>query len=182
MGSGKTTVAGLLEQRGYVVIDADREAKGVMERSAEIRARLADAFGAGVLADDSIDFPALGAKVFERFENLRTLNAIVHPPLLDYLAAILESHSEQKVVLDAALLPLWNNESWFHRLWWVDCDRDTRLRRVCAKTGLPEEAVRRRMDMQERLFAPPPSPPWTYVANTGNHSQLQATIEQLLST
>ncbi|MBD3243091.1 MAG: dephospho-CoA kinase [Chitinivibrionales bacterium] len=180
MGSGKSTIAGLLTRGGYVVIDADREAKGVMEHSTDVRAKLADTFGDDVLSTEGIDFRALGAKVFQDLENLRKLNTIAHPPLLEHLRAKLESLADKKTVLDAALLPLWNHEAWFAQLWWVDCNRETRLQRVHAKTGLPQDTIRRRMDKQEQLYAPPPSPPWIRIVNDGDLPHLEETVAALL--
>ncbi len=80
IGAGKSTVAGLLAERGAVVIDADRLAREVVEPGTDGLSAVAAAFGHDVLADDgSLDRKALAAKVFGDAAALATLNAIVHP-------------------------------------------------------------------------------------------------------
>ena len=80
IGAGKSTVAGLLAERGAVVIDADRLAREVVEPGTDGLSAVAAAFGRDVLADDgSLDRKALAARVFGDAAALATLNAIVHP-------------------------------------------------------------------------------------------------------
>ncbi|MBJ7454104.1 MAG: dephospho-CoA kinase, partial [Blastococcus sp.] len=80
IGSGKSTVAGLLASRGAVVVDADRIAREVVEPGTPGLAAVAEAFGEGVLAaDGSLDRPALAAIVFSDPEARARLDGIVHP-------------------------------------------------------------------------------------------------------
>ena len=80
IGSGKSTVAGLLAARGAVVIDADRIAREVVEPGTPGLAAVVEAFGPEVLTPDgALDRPALAAVVFADPEARRRLDAIVHP-------------------------------------------------------------------------------------------------------
>src|SRR3954469_21299197 len=80
IGSGKSTVAALLAERGAVVVDADRIAREVVERGTPGLAAVAAGFGAGVLAaDGTLDRPALAAVVFADPDARARLDGIVHP-------------------------------------------------------------------------------------------------------
>jgi len=80
IGSGKSTVAAMLAERGAVLIDADELAREVVEPGRPAYAKVAERFGAGVVAPDgSLDRPALAAVVFNDPAALADLDAIVHP-------------------------------------------------------------------------------------------------------
>ena len=80
IGSGKSTVAALLAERGAVVVDADRLAREAVEVGTPGYAAVVERFGPGVVAaDGSLDRGALAARVFADPAALADLNAIVHP-------------------------------------------------------------------------------------------------------
>src|SRR5690349_20010663 len=84
IGSGKSTVAGLLAERGAAVIDADRIAREVVEPGTQGLAAVVEAFGDGILAaDGSLDRPALAAVLFTDAGARARLDGIVHPLVRD---------------------------------------------------------------------------------------------------
>lgn len=167
MGSGKTTAARLLCRDGAVVIDADLEAKQLMTTDRSVLGKLQRAFGQKVLDADGLSFSALGKRAFSSRENLLRLNAIVHPPLLERLRHRLDrAGSGERIILDAALLPLWSVEPWFDACIWIEAPRGLRLRRVLsARPDLDEATVLNRMSLQEEIMRPPAVPPWKNVKN-----------------
>lgn len=87
IGSGKSTVAGLLRQAGAVVIDADAIARLVVEPGRPALAQIVDRFGAEVLlADGRLDRPALAGVVFNDPSALADLEAITHPRIGEEIA------------------------------------------------------------------------------------------------
>ena len=65
IGSGKSTVSSLLEDRGAVIIDADAIVREVQLPGSPVLAKLAEKFGAEVLASDgSLDRQAVANIVF----------------------------------------------------------------------------------------------------------------------
>jgi dephospho-CoA kinase len=80
IGSGKSTVSSLLEDKGAVIIDADAIVREVQLPGSPVLAKLAEKFGAEVLASDgSLDRQAVANIVFTDPDALKALNAIVHP-------------------------------------------------------------------------------------------------------
>ena len=65
IGSGKSTVAAMLVERGAVLIDADEVAREVVEPGRGAYAKVVERFGPGVVAPDgSLDRSAMAAIVF----------------------------------------------------------------------------------------------------------------------
>ena len=80
IASGKSTVAVMLREQGFAVIEADRISHGLIERGGAAYAEVAELAGAAVLdADGNIDRGRVAAIVFNDPEKLRRLNKIIHP-------------------------------------------------------------------------------------------------------
>ncbi|MFN2389096.1 MAG: dephospho-CoA kinase, partial [Actinomycetota bacterium] len=108
IGSGKSTLAALLAEKGAQVIDADQIGRDVVRPGTRTWHSLVDQFGRQILAAHSlnIDRRRLADIVFADRDKLAALNAIVHPPILEEIAAALERlrHTEAIVILDVALI------------------------------------------------------------------------------
>jgi dephospho-CoA kinase len=106
MGSGKSTVADLLVQRGAVVVDADAIAREVVEPGTPALAALVERFGEGILAaDGTLDRPALGAVAFADVQSREDLEAITHPAInTAFLEAMQAAPADAVVVCDVPLL------------------------------------------------------------------------------
>lgn len=107
IGSGKSTVSALLEEKGAVIIDADAIVRAVQLPGSPVLAKLAERFGTQVLANDgSLDRQAVANIVFNDPDALKALNAIVHPAVgLEMNRRIIEQRtSGHVVVLDIPLL------------------------------------------------------------------------------
>ncbi len=111
IGSGKSTVAQLLLERGAKLIDADQLAREVVEPGTEVLAQVVERFGSGVLTETgALDRPKLAEIVFAEASARRDLDAIVHPAIgrlmMERLAALSASPTAATdvVVLDIPLL------------------------------------------------------------------------------
>jgi dephospho-CoA kinase len=82
IGSGKSTVARLLAERGAEVIDVDAVGRAVIAPGGRAEAAVLAEFGDGIVAPDgSIDRRALARVVFEHPAGLARLEAISHPAI-----------------------------------------------------------------------------------------------------
>lgn len=108
IGSGKTTFAALLAERGAQIIDADTLGRDALRPGRPAWHSVVSQFGDEVLQADSleIDRKRLAALVFNDPNKLAALNAIVHPVIFEGIADRLEklSLTDDIVVLDAALV------------------------------------------------------------------------------
>jgi dephospho-CoA kinase len=92
-----------------------------------------------------------------------------------------DKHQANRIVLDAALISLWNIEDWFDRLFWVDSTLEERLDRLCRKYQGKIDCTEldRRMRMQEDLFKPPVSDRWFFIKNQGDINSMEKLVKQL---
>jgi dephospho-CoA kinase len=107
IGSGKSTVARLLEAKGAEIIDADILGHEVQVPGEPAYEALIRRFGPDIVgANGSVDRAKLGRIVFEDPAALVDLNAIVHPEIYKRIIARIDElkDSNRVVVLDAALL------------------------------------------------------------------------------
>jgi dephospho-CoA kinase len=182
MGAGKTTCAGLIlnalkDRCGKaVVIDADAEAKRLMQGNKAIQQRLAESFGESMISNGDIVFSALGRLAFSSMPKLLALNGIVHPPLLERLKELIFSKSNGCVICDAALIPLWQVEDWFDALMWVQSPFEQRRQRLLKKVPLTPEELTARMLLQQEIVPVPNQTPWIMIHNQGTLEELRPPV------
>ena len=83
IGSGKSTIAGILKQLGYPVYLADPEASRLINRSVEIRNDLTGLFGADLYTPRGmLDKKLLADIIFKNPQALSQVNGIVHPRVI----------------------------------------------------------------------------------------------------
>ena len=108
IGSGKSTFAALMAERGAEVIDADRIGHDALLPGKSAWHSVVDQFGDDILGAGGmeIDRKRLGGIVFSDPKKLTALNAIVHPLIVREVADRLEAlaGTDKVVVLDAALI------------------------------------------------------------------------------
>ena len=181
IGSGKSTVAAMLAERGAVVVDADRLARDAVAVGTVGHRAVVDRFGAEVVAGDgSLDRRALAGVVFDDPSALADLNAIVHPrvrtAIADRLAELTGSNAV--VVLEIPLLVESRRSYGESAVVVVDCPEDIALRRLVDGRGMDEVDARRRMAAQipraDRLAAAD-----IVVDNAGSPDALESQVAEL---
>jgi dephospho-CoA kinase len=111
LGSGKSTVAGLLGGFGAYLLEADAIARMLMQPGERVYAAIVERFGAGVvLPDGRLDRAALARLAFSEGDGkqLEDLNAIVHPATIGRQAELTEAifvrDPHAMVVVESALI------------------------------------------------------------------------------
>ena len=153
IGSGKSAVAARLAALGAVVLDGDTAARAVVEPGTAGLARIAEAFGSGVVRDDgSLDRAKLAGIVFSDESARLTLNDITHPLIHQHMDAdeqviVAERGPDLIVVHDVPLLAEGQRASDFDVVLVVDVPTEVQVERLAGR-GLPEEQARARMAAQ----------------------------------
>jgi dephospho-CoA kinase len=154
IGAGKTAVAGLLAERGAIVIDVDAIGREVLEPSGRAYGAVVAAFGAGILDQAGhIDRAALARVVFGDPAQLAVLTAISHPAINAELIARLDAlPADSVVVLDMAILAESNlgrsdPEHSYQFVITVEAPVELRVERA-VRRGMGADEVRRRMKAQ----------------------------------
>ena len=148
IGSGKSTVAQLLSERGATIIDADVLARRAVEAGTPGHRAIVERWGTSILAaDGGLDRGALRRIVFSEQAELEQLNSIVHPEVERMRAVLVEQarlRGDQLVVCDIPLLFERRMTDDFDRIVLVDAPRPVRLERLVRERGLRETEA---MDM-----------------------------------
>jgi dephospho-CoA kinase len=154
IGSGKSTVARLLAERGAVIVDADRIAREVQQPGSQVLDQMAERFGADIIGDDgSLDRPAVAAIVFGDSDAARAaladLNAIVHPAMQREIQRQIDAHAgtDRVVVLDFPLLTE-NPRPDLDEFVVVDVDPDVAVDRLVTQRKMDEADARNRIVSQ----------------------------------
>jgi len=154
IGSGKSEVARRLAERGAVLIDADVAAREVVVPGSPGLARIAAAFGEGVLRPDgSLDRERLGQKVFADPGLRATLNAIVHPLVRTWMeeaerAAVRAAPPGPVIVHDVPLLAESRGKAGFDVVIVVDVPPELQVERLVRLRGMAADQARARMAAQ----------------------------------
>ena len=148
IGSGKSTVAQLLSERGATIIDADVLARRAVEVGTPGHRAIVERWGTSILgADGGLDRGALRRIVFSEQAELEQLNSIVHPEVERMRAVLVEQarlRGDQLVVCDIPLLFERRMTGDFDRIVLVDAPRPVRLERLVRERSLRETEA---MDM-----------------------------------
>lgn len=175
IGSGKSRVADFFAELGASVIDTDVLAHELTAPGGAaidaIRAEFGDAL---IAADGALDRAAMRELVFNDSLARQRLEAILHP--LIHSAACERAHTAQGCYLVFVVPLLVESGRWrdrVDRICVVDCDPETQIERVRARSGLTPDAIARIMSAQasraERLD----------VADDVIHNDAQTTISML---
>lgn len=150
IGSGKSTVARMLEVRGAVLIDADAIARELVEPGQPALDALVREFGTGILQPDgSLSRATLAKLAFENPGATERLNAIMHPLIAAESRRRMDSARPDSVVIyDMPLLVETGQASLVDTVVVVDVPEDVQLERAVRLRGLDAEDVRRRMEVQ----------------------------------
>jgi len=146
IGSGKSTVAKRLQQRGATLIDADQISRSLTAAGGAALPAIAAAFGPELIdAQGALDRGRMRELVFADPEARQRLEGILHPLIAEQTQRLQQqalSQNNKLVVHDIPLLV--ESGRWRPQLdgvLVVDCRESTQIERVMARNGLSQVAV-----------------------------------------
>ncbi len=149
IGSGKSTVAGFFAALGIPVIDTDAIAHELTASGQPATREIAKAFGSDVCdAQGALNRAALRERVFRDHEARRQLEGILHPLIRREVERRLVGLRAPYVVIVVPLLIESGFTRLVDRILVVDAREEDQIRRVAARNGLGEAAIRRILDAQ----------------------------------
>ncbi|MEE4201225.1 dephospho-CoA kinase [Erythrobacter sp.] len=180
IGMGKSTVAGMFEDAGVPVFDADAEVRAMQGPGGELVERIEAAFP-GSTSADGVDREALGALVFADKTKLAALEGIVHPAVAAKRALFLERHAGAPLVLfDIPLLFERGGHEAVDIVVVVSAPPQAQRERVLSRPGMTEAKFEHILglqtpDAEKRARA-------DHVIDTGTSlAQTRAQVEQLVA-
>lgn len=150
IGSGKSTVAGMLAALGAAIINADAISRQLTAAGGMALPAIAAAFGAGCIDPaGAMDRDAVRALVFSDPDAKRRLEAIIHPLVASETArqaSVAEAAGAPCIVFDVPLLVesgRWRSQ--LQQVLVIDCSAEQQISRVMRRSGWSREAVQQVM-------------------------------------
>lgn len=158
IGSGKSTVAGILQKMGAHIVDTDEISHALTARGGDAIPAIAQAFGADFIdAHGALDRARMRALFFSDTSAKQRLQAILHPLILQRakMLATQPVDAPYTLVVVPLLFESGHYRDWLQRIVVVDCPEDLQVARTRARSNLDETTVRaimaQQLPRQERL-------------------------------
>lgn len=189
IGSGKSTVARLLADRGAIVVDADQVAREVVGPGEPALTEIAERFGTDVIDPEGrLDREALAAIVFDDAGARQDLESITHPRIGERVAERIARAQQAEdrdgrpriVVVDHPLLVESGAAAQYPTVVVVSTPEDERVRRLVDQRGMPEADARARIRAQAD-DATREAAATHVIDNSGPPGALAVQVDQLLA-
>ncbi len=183
IGSGKSAAADAFGRLGAAIVDTDAIAHQLTGPGGAAMPAIREAFGDGVVAADGrLERAAMRARAFADPQVRRRLESILHPMIRAESDRLCQAAAAAGAPYVMLVVPLLIESGTYRqragRVAVVDCREETQVARVRARSGLPEEEVRRIMaaqvGRQDRLAAAD-----DVIDNEGDLAALQARVADL---
>lgn len=148
IGSGKSTVCAILAEFGVAVYDSDSRAKRLMNEDNTLREHLVERFGSEVYCAEGLNRIYLAERVFGNPEELKALNAIVHPAVMDDFDRWALEQEGSYVVLESAILFEASLDRRVDVSVAVMAPEELRIERAMQRDGAQREQIVARMNNQ----------------------------------
>ena len=150
IGSGKSSVAAILQELGAAVIDTDEIAHRLTAPGQPGAAAIGEQFGAGYLRPDgALDRDRMRALVFADPVAKKRLEAILHPMIrATVAAAVATARGPYVVIVVPLLIETGAYRDIAQRVLVVDASEEQQTARVMQRNGLDPESVRAIMAAQ----------------------------------
>jgi dephospho-CoA kinase len=179
IGSGKTTIANYFYSLGIPIYIADDEAKKLMN-SVEIKDAIINTFGEAIVENGNLNREKLAKIVFDNPEDLKKLNAIIHPAVKSHFKKWLLQHKKaMNIIYEAAIL--------FESGSFKNCDYiitvtapiESRIERVIKRDNTSKEKILKRIAAQwtdaQRILKS------DFIIQNDNSKETQQQIQKILN-
>lgn len=191
MAAGKNAVCRILEERGFIALDADKQVHGAIEKAAPeiIKTFSNEAKAQNITLTDEngrINRRELGRLLFTSKELLSKQESIVYPVIIEETKRFIQKQKEQKsgadIILNATVLyktPELLNLCKY--IIYVDAPKITRIVRALKRDRMPLRQILGRFASQKNLFSEykKTGVPIIKITNAGSEKKLKSAIESL---
>ncbi|MEL4025806.1 dephospho-CoA kinase [Lysinibacillus endophyticus] len=152
IASGKSTVANMLKEYGFPIVDADLVARQVVERGSETLQKIAGVFGPEVITPEgAMDRAKVGSIIFHDESKRKVLNDIIHPAIRAEMLRQRDEHvanGAKTVIMDIPLLFESKLQHYVEKILVVSVNEETQLKRLIERNRLNEEDAKARISSQ----------------------------------
>lgn len=193
IGTGKSTAAEYLKDKGFAHIDADQIGRDITADGSPMLPVLDSIFGPGgeygvegfeILREDgSLDRKALASIVFTNMDRKLKLDEVMFKAIIAETERLIDVYTAEDpvgILIDAPLLFEAGLDKNCDLVLLIVADMDVRIHRVCARDGATEQEVRNRInsqmsDEEKRLRS------HVIVDNSGSIEELEKQLDNFFS-
>ncbi|MBR1747972.1 MAG: dephospho-CoA kinase [Clostridia bacterium] len=176
IGSGKTTVAHLLREKGYHVVDCDR-INSLLFNEEEYLSKLRVLFPE--TRDRNIDKRLIAEIVFSDESKRKLLNELAHPIIMERALAEAKKF-EGTVFVEIPLFFGSGYESYFKKVWIVTSSDEVRLERILKRDKRSKEEAQAIIQRQKMTVTENDN--YCVINNDGDIRHLSEQLDRLLCT
>lgn len=149
IGSGKSTVAKIIQTLGYPVYYSDEKAKQ-MYFLTDVKNQIIEILGKDAyLNDKQINKNYIASKIFSDKSLLEKINHIIHSAVKKDFQTFLNEHKEKNIVFkESALIFEAGLQNNCDKIILVTAPKDIRIKRVMKRDNLSEKEILQRMNNQ----------------------------------
>lgn len=149
IASGKTTVSSFLKAKGFLIFDADKIAKEILEQE-EIKKEIVFNFDEEILDNNlEIDRKKLKNIIFKDKKKLEKLNGIIHPRVYKFFEKISKGQKlEELVIFDVPLLFESGIDKLCDKTLLIWASRDIRIERIMKRDNIEYSLAQKIIDSQ----------------------------------
>lgn len=149
IGSGKSTIAKMVQTLGFPVFFADTEAKEILDSDSSIKRQLIEHFGNKIYHDNGkLNRPELAKIIFNDSSAKELVNSIVHPAVWNRFCQWSKAQNSRAAFMESAILHEcgWSNR--FDQIICVTAELETRIQRTMERDNCSREQVIARINNQ----------------------------------
>lgn len=150
IGSGKTTVAKMIEELGFSVYYSDIRAKELVNESAFLKSKITELLGEESYNKEGLyNRKYVGSVVFENPEKLESLNSIIHPAVKSDFQNWRQKNADKEIIFkETALLFELDLDKACYKSILVTAEDNSRIKRVMDRDDKTYREVQSIMNKQ----------------------------------
>ncbi len=148
IGCGKSMVSRIINLMGFSVYDSDINAKKLTDENVEIRCKLTELFGAEVYKNNRLNRAFLAQQIFSNAQMRQTVNAIIHPAVLNDFMQWSRTQTSPIVFIESAILFESGFDKYVDKIVFVTSPMDLRVARIQQRDHANRADIQRRMAAQ----------------------------------
>ena len=153
IGSGKSTASKFFEKLGAFILDADKEAKNLLEKNEIVQHEVISEFGTDIInTTGKVDKNKLARVAFQDVDHQRRLNSVVHPYIYDLIDKtfdkVLNDGKYAVFIIDAAMIYESGYDIHLDYIIVITAQLKNRMERALARNTLTREEILKRIEFQ----------------------------------
>ncbi len=183
IGSGKSTVSGIIKMLGYKVFESDMEVSKLFENRDIIKI-IKDNFNSkitGLITENKINRDILGEFVFSNPKELKLLEKIIHPEIWERKERFFVENNKEKIIFfDIPLLFEKKLQSNFNYIIYTFVTRKIQRERVLKRKNMNEKKFNHIISNQNKLSESQKKKISLKINTNTNKAQIKKKVENFL--